>query len=113
MKSVRVLKLVVALAGAVLAGQAHAQSATEKLETLLAEKRCTNSAQIDCLAAYTINACASGCPRRGYAYRVDTSGRIDVHMTHDYLKKLRNAALSDSTYRSPATVRAAAVVAPV
>jgi hypothetical protein len=80
-----------------------AQSATEKLEADLESATCKTKQQVDCLAAITVNACASGCPRRGYAWRVDPSGEIDLHFTHGYLKLLRNAAFERPTYRSAAT----------
>lgn len=87
---------------AVLIGPAHAQSPTERLETLL-QVKCETEQQVDCLAAITARACASGCPRRGYAWRVDPSGEIDLHLSLGYLRLLRNAALDQPTYQSDAT----------
>jgi hypothetical protein len=79
------------------------KSAAWKLEDVIAEQMCEDAAEVDCLAPFTIKACASGCPRYGYAYRVDTQGGMDLHMSHGYLKKLRNAALSEPSYKSPTT----------
>lgn len=82
---------------------AHAQSAPEKLEAHLDSATCKTKQQVKCLAAITVNACATRCLRRGYAWRVDPSGEIDLHFTHNYLKLLRNAAFDQPTYQSDAT----------
>lgn len=106
MKSViqKTLPALIAIVSVILlTGGAHAQSSTESFETYLAAKKCLTQQQAGCLAAITVRACASGCLRRGYAWRADSSGEIDIHFTHDYLKLLRNAALSEPTYRSSAT----------
>jgi len=43
-----------------------------------------------CLEVISVNACSSGCPRRGYNYLSADKrpGRIDLHMGLDYLKAL-------------------------
>lgn len=84
-------------------GQASAQSAAEELEDYIAVKKCTTAQQVECLAATTARACASGCLRRGYGWRVNTAGEIDLHLTHEFLRHLRNAALSEPAYQSSAT----------
>lgn len=97
--SASLLAIVCALA---LPGRARAETAADIFENYLAGARCTVRQPVNCLEPITLRACVSGCPRRGYAWR-DDSGEFDLHMTHDYLKKLRNAALSEPTHRTVAT----------
>lgn len=67
----------------------------EDLSAWMTGRVCTNYAQTGCLELITVNVCSSGCPRRGYNYRVEKPGRIDPHMTLEYLKELRKAANDD------------------
>jgi len=80
-----------------------AQTATEKLEDFLETNLCQAAKTKNCLNVLTNEACSSGCPRRGYNWTADATNpalryRVDLHMSREYLKRLRSAAVASPSY---------------
>lgn len=73
------------------------QADLDGFDQYLDSHRCGTAGATGCLEAVVINGCSSGCPRQGYNYRVSptlpSSQRQEIHMTLEYLRKLRNVAV--------------------
>jgi hypothetical protein len=75
-------------------------ASVRQFDDFVEERLCMGSTDTGCLEQLTHYACASGCARTGYNLRWQQPGRLDIHLTLPFLRKLRNAAQAHPEYVS-------------